>query len=69
MEIPDQLTERRLIQDAQRVTQLLVAWYPWCEVGTVGLTQSRDERVAVFPVDFTILIAVALIETWLLHGG
>ena len=69
MEIPDQLTERRLIQNAQRLTQLLVAWYPWREVGTVGLTQSRDERIAVFPVDFTILIAVALIETGLLHGG
>jgi hypothetical protein len=69
MEIPDQLTERRLIQNAQRVTQLLVAWYPWSEVGTVGLTQSRDKRIAVFPVDFTILIAVALIETGLLHDG
>ena len=60
MEISDQLTERRLVQDVQHFTQLLVAWYSWREVGAVGLTQSRDERVAVFPVNFTILIAVPL---------
>jgi len=69
MEIADQLTERRLVQDVQHLTQLLVACYPEREVGAVGLTQRREERVAVFPIDFTILIAVPLIETGLLHGG
>ena len=66
--IANQSAQRRLIERAQHLAQPDVAGSAGREVLPIGLPQRGNERVAVFPADLAVPVAVAIIEAGLSHG-
>jgi hypothetical protein len=65
--IAAKLVQRRLLQ--QSLTQLLGFRIAGGEILSVNFTPRADEGVSVFPADFAILVAVAIVETCLAHAA
>ena len=52
----------------QHVAQLRMAGDAGREIRAVSLPERGNERIAVLPADLAILVAMAVVEAWLLHG-
>jgi hypothetical protein len=63
----EQLAERRLVQPVQDVDELRIVCTVMCEAWT-GMSQDRDERIAMLAGNLPVLTAVAVVETRLFHG-
>ena len=67
--IAPELAQRRLVQLEENLAQLLRCRIAGCEILSVNLSQRANERVSVFAADFTVLVAVAIVETCLGHAA
>jgi hypothetical protein len=65
--IMNQLRQGWLIQPVQHVGQLGVSGTVDGEMDAIDLAQVRNQRVAMFPSNLAVLVAVALIEAGLFH--
>jgi hypothetical protein len=66
--IPAKLAQRCLVQLQQDLAQLLSFGITRSETLPVELSQRADDGVSVFAADFTVRVAVAVIETCLAHA-
>jgi len=66
--IAAKLTQRRLVQLQQDLAQLVRFGVPGGETLPVNRAQRADEGVSVLAADFAILVAVAVVETWIAHA-
>jgi hypothetical protein len=67
--IAAELAQRRFVQLKQNFTQLLGFGITGRETLSVNLAQCADEGVSVLVADFTIPVAVAIVETCLAHAA
>src|SRR5258708_17081557 len=65
--IAAELAQRRLVQLLQNVAQLLGCGITGGEAHSVHLAQRADQGISVLVADFAIMVAVAIVETWLAH--
>src|SRR4029079_282328 len=66
--IPAELAQRRFVQLLQDVAQLLGCGIAGGKALSVNLAQRTDQGVAVLVADFAVMVAVAIVETWLAHA-
>src|SRR5579864_6237209 len=67
--IAAELTERRLVQLHQDFAQRFGRGITGSETLSINLAQRPDEGVAMLVADFTIVIAVTIVETGLAHAA
>jgi hypothetical protein len=67
--IAAELAQRRFVQLMKNLAQLFGFRITGGETRSVNPTQCADKRVAVFVADFTILVAVVIVETCPAHGA
>src|ERR1700692_959329 len=67
--IAAELAQRRFVQLKKNLAQCLGFRMPGSETLSVNLTQRLDGRVSVFVADFTVVVAVAIIETCVAAGS
>src|SRR5213078_928266 len=67
--IPAKLAERGLVQLQQDLAQLVRFGVTGGETVSINFSQGPDECVSMFGADFAILVAVAVIETYLAHAA
>jgi hypothetical protein len=67
MNIMNQLRQGWLVELVQHVGQLGIPGTVGGEMGAINLAEVRNQRVAVFPRDLAVLVAVALIQARLFH--
>jgi hypothetical protein len=67
--IPAKLAQRCLVQLQQDLAQLLSFGITRSETLPVNISQRTDDGVSVFAADFTVRVAVAVIETCLAHAA
>jgi hypothetical protein len=65
--IAAELAQRRFVQLMKNLAQLFGFRITGGETRSVNPTQRADKRVAVFAADFTILVAVVIVETCPAH--
>jgi hypothetical protein len=65
--IAAKLAQRRLVQFTQNLTEPLGLRIAGRKILPVNLAQRANERVSMFAADFAVLIAVAIVESWLAH--
>jgi hypothetical protein len=67
--IAAELTQRRFVELKQNLAECLGFRMPGGETLSVNLAQRADHRVSVFVADFTVVVAVAIVETRFAHGA
>jgi hypothetical protein len=67
--IAAELTQRRIIELKENVTQLLGWRITGGKTLSVNLAQRADQGVAVLVADFAVMVTVAIVETCLTHGA
>jgi hypothetical protein len=67
--ITAELAQRRFVQLKKNLAQCLGFRMPGSETLSVNLTQRLDGRASVFVADFTVVVAVAIVETGVAHGA
>jgi hypothetical protein len=67
--IAAQLAQRRLVQLQQNLTEFFVCRITGGETLSVNLAQGADQGVAMLVADFAVVVAVAIVETWLAHAA
>jgi len=66
--IAAKLAQRSFVELKQHRAQLLGRGITCGKTLPVNFTQGADQRVAVLVTDLAIVVAVAMIETWLAHA-
>jgi hypothetical protein len=67
--IAAELAQRRFVQLKKNLAHCLGFRMPGSETLSVNLTQRVDGRVSVFVADFTVMVAVTIVETGVAHGA
>ena len=67
--IAAELAQRSFVQLKKNLAQRLGFRMPGGETLPVNLTQRVDGRVSVFVADFTVVVAVSIVETCVAHGA
>src|SRR5580658_6130653 len=67
--IAAELAQRRLVQLKQDFAELLGRGITGRKTLSVNLAQRADEGVAVLAADFTVVVAVAIVETGFAHAA
>jgi hypothetical protein len=67
--IAAELAQRRFVQLKKNLAQRFGFRMPGSETLPVNLAQRVDGRVSVFVADFTVVVAVAIVETCVTHGA
>ena len=67
--IAAKLAEGCLVQLSQDFAQRRGRGIPGCKTWSINLAQRTDEGVAVLVADFTIVVAVAIVETDFAHAA
>jgi hypothetical protein len=66
--IAAELAQRRFVQLMKDLAQFLGPGVTGCETLSVNLAQRLDKCVSVLVADFAIVVAVAIVETGLVHA-
>ncbi len=67
--IAAELAQRRFVQLEKDLAQCFGFGMPGSKALSVNLAQRADARVSVFVADFTVVVAVAIVETCAAHGA
>jgi hypothetical protein len=67
--IAAELAQRSFVELKKNLAQRLGFRMPGGETLPINLTQRVDGRVSVFVADFTVVVAVAIVETCVAHGA
>lgn len=67
--IAAELAKRGLVQLDQDFAQRLGRWITGGETWSINLAQRADKGVAMLVTDFTVVVAVAIVETGLAHAA
>jgi hypothetical protein len=67
--IAAELAQRSFVELKKNLAQCQGFRIPGGETLPINLTQGVDGRVAVFVADFTVVVAVAIVETCVAHHG
>jgi len=67
--IAAELAQRSFVELKKNLAQCLGFRMPGGETLPINLTQRVDGRVTVFVADFTVVVAVAIVETCAAHHG
>ena len=67
--IPAELAQRRFVQLQKNLAQFLGIGITGREARSINLAQGADEGVSVLVADFAILVAMAIVETGLVHAA
>jgi hypothetical protein len=67
--IAAELAQRRFVQLKKNLAQCFGLGMPGSETLSINLPQRVDRRVSVFVADFTVVVAVAIVETCVTHGA
>src|SRR5215471_8139096 len=67
--ITAELAQRCFVQLKQNLAELLGVRIASCETLAVHLAQRANEGVSVFGADFSVLVAVAIVESCLAHAA
>lgn len=60
---------RRLVEFAKNIAEFAAIIKARSEARSIHFPQGADERVAVLPANFSVLVAVAIVESRLFHGS
>jgi hypothetical protein len=62
-----QLVQRGLVEPGEHVLQFFVVGGALGEAGAVGSPEGANEGLAVLAADLPILVAMAAVQSWLIH--
>jgi hypothetical protein len=63
----DEFGERRFVQFGEYVRQFFRVFEPRRKDSSIMLAQRSHQRVAMLPANLAVLIAMAVLEAWLIH--